>query len=164
MATIRILLFLCGVLFSALVQAKSYTVDVVRIDAVLLTVIMLVLSAAITRRNIDGERVYQQWRAYSRGIKGINAKRSDAKQVGLHIIYAVALNQSSKRIVALVDALNINPDDLSWFVFMNFHPAGFGFIGNTIGAVTTSLTASVTVAGAGASAGAAGGGAGGGAS
>lgn len=160
-AAIQLVLFLISLVM--LVNAGFFPAGTI---ALITTIVGMVLSTTITRRTRDGQQIFQSWGAYKRTLVQAQAKvhRDMPGLSAQHLVYAIAMHVSIKRIQALVESFNLEPDELNWFVFLNTPGMGLSSIGHSVSTITSAVTATVSVSGAGASSGAAGGGAGGGAS
>lgn len=131
----------------------------------ILAFLMIFFSMSIYRRTPEGEVLFQMWNAYKKGLHVASRENVKSIKPDVHLIYAIALGISGKKLDGILQKLNFDDDPMLWMTFM-FNPAmGTSAIANSVSSISTAITTSTTVAtGSGASAGSAGGGAGGGAS
>jgi uncharacterized membrane protein len=138
----------------------------IAIIGLLITVAMMIASAAIIRRTPEGESVYKRWMAYKKGLKNADERTVRMEMLDRHFIYAVAFHLSQSKIKTLVEQSDNNFAVMfPWIVLMSGSTSSPASVASSIGALasTGAATATSVGGGSGASAGAAGGGAGGGA-
>lgn len=109
----------------------------------------------------EGDYQFKRWMAYREGLKRQRVTADKAFK-GRHIIYAIALNVSGKKLDALLKNLELEEGDLTWLIFMPGMFPNAALFSTAVSQAVTSTTTSVSTGG-GAVGGAAGGGGGGGA-
>lgn len=140
---------------------------IVGLISIALILIMAIASAGIPRRSREGERTYQRWKAYRRGLKQAENHETANDLLDQHAIYAVAFGLSEDRIEALISQADPSTAFI-WFVMYSsastHSVADMAEAFSSLSATgTTAFPGAVSAGSGGASAGAAGGGAAGGA-
>jgi hypothetical protein len=151
----------CAALLVASVFAAVY-LGPIGLAGVVSSAIFLIASFFIYRRSETGELMYRLWWAYRNGLKtGNKADLADAT-AGRHLVYAVAFGFAGKKLTAMLDQMDLDPNVDQWLSISGFmhNPTMFS---SQISGMVASASAGVSAASA-ASAGSAGGGGGGGAS
>ncbi|MCH8496256.1 MAG: DUF2207 domain-containing protein, partial [Balneolales bacterium] len=128
------------------------------------SIIWMLFSIAIRRRTPKAQESYYKWKAYRYGLQ--NARPQDFKgpNLAMHMIYAIALLVTGKKFTRMVEALNLQSNDIFWLQMYYTGVLNPALISNSISNITTStLSSTTTFTGSATGIGAAGGGAGGGA-
>lgn len=120
------------------------------------------LATGLSFRTPEGDYEYKRWMAYREGLKKQRVSADKAFK-GQHIIYAIALNVTGKKLDGLLESLNIEQDDFTWMLFMPGIFPNSAMFGSAISQAVATSSASVSTGAGGAAGGAAGGGGGGGA-
>ncbi len=120
-------------------------------------------SIMIVRRTEDGEKHFQQIKAYQKALKKLPRDRFDAKDAPLHLIYAIMFQLNKKAMGALFNGIDTkNSDDWNWLIYTSGTLTPDRLTG--IVTSTTSIGAyGGSISGSGSSIGSGGGGASGGA-
>lgn len=120
------------------------------------------LATGLSFRTPKGDYEYKRWMAYREGLKKQRVSADKAFK-GHHIIYAITLNVTGKKLDGLLESLNIERDDFTWMLFMPGIFPNSAMFGSAISQAVATSSASVSTGAGGAAGGAAGGGGGGGA-
>ncbi|MCC5926272.1 MAG: DUF2207 domain-containing protein [Bacteroidetes bacterium] len=129
--------------------------------ALIVSAMMIIISASIRRRTPEAQKKYNQWAAYRRGLLNGSAQQLQHGDPAFHLIYAIALVITGKKFQQSVERFTSESTDLYWLTLAQggvFNPA---VIASSVSNITASTTSSFSAGGA--SVGVAGGGAGGGA-
>ena len=135
------------------------------IAAIMITTGFLIGSFGIIRRTPEGERTYNRWKAYRKGLKNAEGYTVERDMLDKHFIYAMSFGLSKDEIETLFNRCSESDIAFYWFVFYgNTHHSAADIAGtfSTLGASGAAAFPGAA-GGAGATAGAAGGGAAGGA-
>ena len=132
---------------------------------VIISFVLGLLSFAVIHRTREGERLYQEWKAFKRSLKSGDFTRRNQDLMNRLFVYAVAIGVSGREIRDWIREMEIGASQVPWIVFLAGTAEEPAAVASSMSELTVTgiQTISSVAGGSGASAGSAGGGTGGGA-